>query len=40
MGKISPRKISHAVLFRFYGPEQPLFAKTWKPPDIELVAAQ
>jgi hypothetical protein len=26
------------VLFRFYGPEKPLFAKTWKLPDIEQVA--
>jgi hypothetical protein len=25
------------VLFRFYGPEKPLFAKTWKLPDIEEV---
>jgi hypothetical protein len=25
------------VLFRFYGPEAPLFAKTWKLPDIEEV---
>ena len=23
------------ALFRFYGPEKPLFAKTWKLPDIE-----
>jgi len=23
------------VLFRFYGPEKPLFEKTWKLPDIE-----
>ena len=23
------------VLFRFYGPEKPLFDKTWKLPDIE-----
>ena len=23
--------------FRFYGPEKPLFNKTWKLPDIELV---
>jgi hypothetical protein len=23
------------VLFRLYGPEKPLFDKTWKPPDIE-----
>jgi hypothetical protein len=28
------------VLFRFYGPEKPLFDKTWKLPDIERVAAQ
>jgi hypothetical protein len=25
------------VMFRFYGPEEPLFDKTWKLPDIELV---
>jgi hypothetical protein len=25
------------VLFRFYGPEKPLFARTWKLPDIEKV---
>jgi hypothetical protein len=25
------------VLFRFYGPEKPLFDKTWKLPDIEKV---
>jgi hypothetical protein len=25
------------VMFRFYGPEKPLFDKTWKLPDIELV---
>jgi len=23
------------VLFRFYGPEKPLFDKTWQLPDIE-----
>jgi hypothetical protein len=23
------------VLFRFYGPQKPLFDKTWKLPDIE-----
>ena len=23
-------------MFRFYGPEQPLFEKTWQLPDIEL----
>ena len=28
------------VLFRFYGPEKPLFDKTWMLPDIERVAAQ
>jgi hypothetical protein len=28
------------VLFRFYGPEKPLFDKTWKLPDIEQTAAQ
>jgi hypothetical protein len=25
------------VLFRFYGPEPPLFDKTWRLPDIERV---
>jgi hypothetical protein len=25
------------VLFRFYGPEKPLFDKTWVLPDIEAV---
>jgi hypothetical protein len=25
------------VLFRFYGPEKPLFDKTWKLPDIEKI---
>jgi hypothetical protein len=25
------------VLFRFYGPEKPLFEKTWKLPDIEAI---
>jgi hypothetical protein len=25
------------VLFRFYGPEEPLFEKTWRLPDIEKV---
>ena len=24
--------------FRFYGPQQSLFAKTWKLPDIEMVS--
>jgi hypothetical protein len=28
------------VLFRFYGPEKPLFDKTWTLPDIERIAAQ
>jgi hypothetical protein len=28
------------VLFRVYGPEKPLFDKTWKLPDIEKAAAQ
>jgi hypothetical protein len=28
------------VLFRFYGPEQALFEKAWKLPDIERIAAQ
>ena len=28
------------VLFRFYGPERPLFDKTWKLPDIERSDAQ
>jgi len=23
------------VLFRFYGPEKPLFEKTWRLPDIQ-----
>jgi len=25
------------VLFRFYGPEKPLFEKTWRLPNIEKV---
>jgi hypothetical protein len=28
------------MLFRFYGPEKPLFDKTWKLPDIERITAQ
>ena len=28
------------VLFRFYGPEKPLFDKTWKLPDVERVTVQ
>jgi hypothetical protein len=28
------------VLFRFYGPEKPLFDKTWKLPDIEQISAR
>jgi hypothetical protein len=28
------------VLFRLYGPEKPLFDKTWKLPDIERSDAQ
>jgi hypothetical protein len=28
------------VLFRFYGPEKPVFDKTWTLPDVEKVAAQ
>jgi hypothetical protein len=28
------------VLFRFYGPEKPLFEKSWKLPDIEKLAPQ
>jgi hypothetical protein len=28
------------LLFRLYGPEKPLFDKTWKLPDVETVAAQ
>lgn len=28
------------VLFRFYGPDKPVFDKTWALPDIEKVAAQ
>jgi hypothetical protein len=27
------------VLFRFYGPEKPVFDKTWALPDIERIAA-
>jgi hypothetical protein len=27
------------VLFRLYGPEKPLFDKSWKLPDIEKIAA-
>ena len=27
------------VLFRFYGPEKPLFDKTWKLPDVEKIQA-
>jgi hypothetical protein len=26
------------AIFRFYGPEKPLFDKTWKLPDIEKVS--
>jgi len=25
------------VLFRFYGPEKPLFEKTWRLPDIKKI---
>lgn len=28
------------LLFRLYGPEKPLFEKTWKLPDVEKLAAQ
>jgi hypothetical protein len=28
------------VLARFYGPQKPLFDKTWKLPDIERITAQ
>lgn len=28
------------VLFRLYGPEKPLFDKTWRLPDIENISAQ
>jgi hypothetical protein len=28
------------VLFRFYGPEKPLFDKTWALPAIERITAQ
>jgi len=28
------------VLFRFYGPEKPVFDKTWQLPDIERIAAR
>lgn len=36
-----PTKACNAfeVIFRFYGPDQALFDKTWKLPDIEKVAA-
>jgi len=27
-------------MFRLYGPEKPLFDRTWKLPDIEKIAAQ
>jgi len=27
------------VLFRFYGPDKPVFDKSWALPDIEKVAA-
>jgi hypothetical protein len=27
-------------VLRFYGPEKPLFDKSWKLPDVELAAAQ
>jgi hypothetical protein len=29
--------VKFEVLFRFYGPEKPLFEKTWKLPDIEEI---
>jgi hypothetical protein len=28
------------IIFRFYGPQKPLFEKTWRLPDIERIAAQ
>jgi hypothetical protein len=28
------------VFFRFYGPEKPVFDKSWRLPDIERIAAQ
>lgn len=28
------------IIFRFYGPQQPLLEKTWRLPDIEKIAAQ
>jgi hypothetical protein len=27
-------------MFRLYGPEKPLFDKTWRLPDIEKISAQ
>jgi len=32
--------VSSEVLFRLYGPEKALFVRTWKPPDLERIAAQ
>jgi hypothetical protein len=28
------------IIFRFYGPQKPLFEKTWRLRDIERIAAQ
>lgn len=28
------------LMFRFYGPEKPLFDKSWKLPDVEKIAEQ
>jgi hypothetical protein len=34
------RSSKFEVLFRFYGPEKPLFDKTWALPAIERITAQ
>jgi hypothetical protein len=37
----SPRRDGEfEVLFRFYGPEEPLFNKTWTLPDIEKIGGR
>jgi hypothetical protein len=30
----------YEVMMRFYGPQKPLFEKSWRLPDVERVAAQ
>jgi hypothetical protein len=35
-----PTTANFEVMLRFYGPEKPLFEKSWKLPDIEKVAAR